>query len=117
MDADPAKYVLIPLKQKLIPAFSLFVSGSTYGMDFILGLAPTFGTSRQYIIYIGTPLHNASYVVETMTEQISSGTVTSDTVAMVFPNSTTLQVTSSENSERTKGIRVRATANHCPGVC
>jgi hypothetical protein len=79
-------------------------------MDFILGLPPTFEAGH-FTIRIGAPLENASYIVETSTGQISSGTVTPDTgggVAIVSPN-ISLQVTSNENIERMKGIRIRAT--------
>jgi hypothetical protein len=82
-------------------------SGSTYGMEFILGLPPTI-QDAQYTIHIGAPLENVGYVVETLIELISSGTVTPEGVAMVSPN-ISLQVTSGENIEQMKGIRVRAT--------
>ena len=80
------------------------------GMDFSFGIPLTpAGQSPRYQIIIGTASSQATYRVESSTGEIATGTAMSGSPGVHDMISTDFQVTSSEFSNRMKGIRALAT--------
>ena len=85
-------------------------TATSVGMDFYFGIPLTpVGQTPRYQIVIGTPSNQATYTIESGDGEIATGTAMSGSPGVHDMINTDFQVTSSEFSNRMKGIRAYAT--------
>ena len=91
-----------------------FLTATTYGKDFYIGFMRNVGGGpfTTLRLLIGTTAESADYVVETSTNVIQMGTVSSGVPVLVdIPSDLQLQVTASDFDNRQKGIHIYTTGD------